>query len=253
MQIDIDGSGPSLVLVHSLLTDARAFDPVVSKLAARRRVVRPALPGFGDTPRLEAESLGIFDLADWLAEALSAADADRDAAVLGTGLGAFVSVALAIAHGDRFGPLIVSNGGAVFPENRRGAFITMSELVTGSGMEAVVDVAVRRIFPESWLDAHPEVFEERREVLVGVDPLAFAAACRALHDMDMSSQVASITNPTLVITGGDDQTTPPELGRRLAAAIGGAELVELAGCGHCPPLQQPEPFLAAIESFLDRV
>jgi len=26
--------------------------------------------------------------------------------------------------------------------------------------------------------------------------------------------------------------------------------VELPGCGHCPPLEQPEQFLTAIKSFV---
>jgi len=253
MQIDIDGSGPPLVLVHSLLTDARAFDLVVPKLAASRRVIRVSLPGFGTTPALPVEEPTLFDLAGLVAEALTQADTGNDAAVLGNGLGAFVCVALAIEHGPRFGPLIVANGGAAFSEERKKGFTTMSDLVTSGGMEAVVDVAVRRIFPEPYLEAHPEVIDERREVLVQTDPAPFSAACRALRDMDLRPSLPRISNPTLVIAGGADQTTPPEMARELAAGVPGAELVELDGCGHCPPLEQPDAFVSTIESFLDRV
>ena len=250
MQIDTAGSGPQFVLVHSLLTDARAFDYVTTLLSPQHEVIRFSLPGFGTTPALQNPTPTIFDLANSIAAALDEVGVGPDTAVLGNGLGAFVCLALAIAHGDKFGPLIIANGGAAFSPERQVAFTTMSELVTNSGMEAVVDVAVKRIFPEPYIEAHPEVIDERREVLVKTDALAFAAACRALRDMDLTEAAGGISNPTLVIAGEADATTPPEMARDLASRIPHAELVELAGCGHCPPLEQPDAFVQAIEDFL---
>ncbi|MFT7475583.1 MAG: 3-oxoadipate enol-lactonase [Verrucomicrobiales bacterium] len=244
--------GPELVLVHSLLTDSTAYDLAAPMLAQNRRVIRVSLPGFGTTPPLDIAEPTIFDLADVVAAALDDEGVSSDATVLGNGLGAFVVVALAIAHGDRFGDLIVANGGASFPPERLGAFTTMSDLVSESGMEAVVDVAVKRIFTDDYLSSHRTAIDERRAVLVKTDPTAFAAACRALRDMDLRGQVTKIKNRTLVIAGGADGTTPPEMAHDLAALIPGAEIVELEGCGHCPPLEQPAEFVQAVEDFLGR-
>ncbi len=249
-QIDIEGDGRPLVLVHSLLTDSTAFDIAAPMLAKHHRVVRVSLPGFGTTPPLDASDPTIFDLANVVADALDRADLGTDTAVLGNGFGAFVVVALAIAQGDRFGELIVANGGAAFSEDRQGAFTTMSDLVSESGMDAVVDVAVKRIFTEDYLATHPAAISERREVLVKTNPVAFASSCRALRDMDLREGAGGITNRTLVIAGGADGTTPPEMAHDLAERIPGAELVELDGCGHCPPLEQPDEFVKEIERFL---
>jgi len=253
MQIDMEGSGSPLVLVHSLLTDSRAFDIVALDLSRRHRVIRVSLPGFGTTPRLDLESPSIFDIADVVADALVEAEAGPSAAVLGNGLGAFVCLAMASSHGDEFGPLVIANGGVAFSEVQRGAFTTMSDLVVKGGMDAVVDVAVKRIFPEAYLAVHPNVVSERREVLVKTDPIAFAASCRALRDMDLSIDAAAIDKPTLVLAGGADQTTPPEMARALATILPQAHYVELADCGHCPQLERPDDFVSAIESFLGRV
>lgn len=254
IKIDVEGNGPPLVLVHSLLTDAQAFDPVAARFGARYRLHRVWLPGFGDSEPLRGESMSIFDIAGAVAAAMdSAGITDRDAAVLGNGFGAFVCVALAIEHGHRFGPLVVANGGAAFSAERRGPFTTMSDLVTRSGMDAVVDTAVRRIFTADYLAANPAVVEERRRVLRGIHPGAFAASCRALRDMDLRPHVAGISNPTLVIAGGSDLTTPPEMSEELAAAIPGSELVVIENCGHCPPLERPGAFADATEDFLTRV
>ncbi|MXY08957.1 MAG: alpha/beta fold hydrolase [Acidimicrobiaceae bacterium] len=253
VHIDSSGTGPPLVLIHSLLTDARAYDATVIELGDRYCVHRVWLPGFGPSAPLDgSEPHTLFDLAGMVADAMSDGGVSPGAAVLGNGLGAFVAVAMAIAHGSDFGPLIVANGGAVFSEDRRGAFETMSRLVSEAGMAAVVDTAVRRIFPEEYLAAHPETIEDRRRVLLDIDPISFAACCRALHAMDLRPDLGRITNPTLVIGGSADATTPPEMSAELAASIAGAELVILDDCGHCPPLQQPEALSAAVDAFLSR-
>jgi len=53
-----------------------------------------------------------------------------------------------------------------------------------------------------------------------------------------------------VVVGALDAATPPALARELASGIPGAKLLELPGCGHCPPLQQPAELVAAIAPFL---
>ena len=253
IRIDREGAGPPLVLVHSLLTDARAFDPVAPRLGDRFELHRVWLPGFGASEPLPEGSTTLFDIADALAEALEANGVTGPhLAVLGNGFGSFVCVALAATRGELFGPLIVANGGAAFSEQRRAAFTTMSDLVSESGMEAVVDVAVRRIFTQEYLEAHPSAIEERRAVLLEIHPGSFAASCRALRDMDLLPHLDAIGNPTLVIAGGADATTPPEMGAELAAGVRGAELVTIDDCGHCPPLESPAAFCEAVEDFLAR-
>ncbi len=73
IRIDSEGSGPPLVLVHSLLTDARAFDTVAPRLASRFGLHRVWLPGFGASEPLPNPSPTLFDIAEALAEALEAA------------------------------------------------------------------------------------------------------------------------------------------------------------------------------------
>jgi pimeloyl-ACP methyl ester carboxylesterase len=246
--VDVVGDGPPLLLVHSLLTDAAAFDGIVPQLAREHRVCRVSLPGFdGSTPLQDPT---IFDLADLVADVMADLGLEAETSVLGNGLGGFVAVALAIRHGDRFDRLIAANCGAVFSPDRVKAFATMSRLVEEGGMAAVVDVAVRRIFPDDYLGRHPEVIEERREVLLRVDPGAFAAACRTLASMDLRPDLGSIQNPTLVVVGADDATTPPEMAEELVHGVPNAHRVVLDDCGHCPQLQQPEALLGAVELFL---
>lgn len=243
------GSGPDLVALHSLLSDRHVFDPIVPALSESWTVHLVDLPGFGDTPRVEP---GIERYADVVGALFEAQDLDpATTSVLGNGLGAFVALGTAVRFGDRFDRLVLAGCGAWFPEPAKDGFRTMIDRVSNGGMDAVLDVAVARIFTEDYLAAHPDVGEERRAVLRRTDPEAFTVACRSLIDLDLRDGASSIRNPTLVVTGSDDAATPPALGRDLADRIPAASYVELPGVAHAPQLQDPGGFLEVIAPFLE--
>jgi pimeloyl-ACP methyl ester carboxylesterase len=122
----------------------------------------------------------------------------------------------------------------------------MAARVSAGGMPAVLDAAIARMFPAAFAERHPQVIAGRKAALAAVDPHCFARACLALAAMDLTSHVAAIKNPTLVLCGALDQTTPPALARQLAKQIPGARYVEIADSGHCPMLEQPQRLSEAI-------
>jgi 3-oxoadipate enol-lactonase len=241
------GEGPDLVLLHSLLIDRSAFERVVPRLARHRRVHLLALPGFDGSTKAGPT---VEDYADRVADALRALRLGPGSAVLGNGFGGFVAVALAARHGTLFERLLLIDTAAGFPPAAKAAFAVMAEKVAAGGMGAVAEIAARRIFHDGYLAAHPEAVAERRAVLMRFDPAAFVAACRALEQVDLRAALPAIANPTLVLVGEFDAATPLDLARELAERIKGARFVMLPRCGHCPPLEQPDAFLAAIGPFL---
>lgn len=242
------GRGPDLVLVHSLLTDRHGFDPVVPALARQRRVTMVDLPGFGASTPVAPE---MSAYADAVGAFLGAGGFDpASTAVLANGLGAFVALGTAIRHGGRFERLCLVGCGLSFPPEARSTFAAMASRVEEEGMEAVVDVAVRRIFPESHLAAHPEVVAERRDVLLRTTREAFVGACSALQSVDFRAEAEAVTMPSLIVVGSEDEATPPAMAREAHAAIAGSRLVEIAGVGHAPQLQDPPRFLDAVTDFL---
>lgn len=244
VEFDRNGDGPPLLLVHSLLTELTVFDLVLPRLAEQHAVTRINLPGFGRSSALRLGSVG--DHADHVARAMDALEMPNDTAVFGNGFGAFVALELAIRHGSRFGRLIVADTLASFPEAARVPFRGMAERVSAGGMAAVLDTAIGRMFPTDFAESHPEVIATRKAALAKVDPQCFSRACLALATLDLSSKLSEIHNPTLVLCGSLDQTTPPALARALAEGIPGARYEEIPGSGHCPMLEQPELLIQAL-------
>ncbi|HEY6005053.1 MAG TPA: alpha/beta fold hydrolase [Anaeromyxobacter sp.] len=247
MDVEPLGSGRDLVLLHSLLTDRSAFDAVAPALARERRVWRVNLPGYG---RSAPGGTTIEDLADRVAAALEALRLPGDTDVLGNGLGGFVAAALAVRHGHRLDRLVLVDCLASFPEAGKEPLRALARTVRAQGMGAALDTAVRRMFPQGYIEAHPDVVGERKEALRRMDPGTFSTLCLALTQVDLAPELGRIQNRALVLAGELDQTTPPQLVRRLADGIAGARFALVPGCGHCPQIEKPEAFLAAVGAFL---
>ena len=118
------GSGPDLLLVHSLLTEMTVFDSMLLALVGNapngHRVTRLNLPGFGNSAPVVCEGLAAH--ADHLARAIKALHLPETTAVFGNGFGSFVVLQLAIRNPHMFGKLLVADTGAMFPEAGRAPF-----------------------------------------------------------------------------------------------------------------------------------
>jgi pimeloyl-ACP methyl ester carboxylesterase len=62
--------------------------------------------------------------------------------------------------------------------------------------------------------------------------------------------LSAIACPTLVVVGEQDQGTPVELSKEIAAGIGGARLVIIPSCGHLSTLEQPAAVTKAMVEWM---
>lgn len=242
-----DGGGPDLLLLHSLLTEMSVFDRIVPPLARKHRVTRLNLPGFGASDPVALDS--VAEHADHVAQAMDALSLPPTVDVFANGFGAFVALELAIRHGARVGRLMVADTGPGFPDAAKAPFRGMAEKVLAKGMSEILDTAIGRMFPADFQVAHPEIVAARKAALAPTDAACFARACLALAALDLAPRLSSIRNPTLVMCGALDRTTPPALAREVAGAIPGAVYRNIEGSGHCPMLEQPEALVSMLESF----
>lgn len=242
------GTGADVLLLHSLLTEMSVFDAVWPHLTQAFRVTRVNLPGYGRSMPRVLHS--VADYASHVAQVMDALQLPRTTCVFGNGFGAFVAVMLALRHGPRFGKLAVADVVAAFPEPARVPFRVMSQKVTASGMSAILDAAIGRMFPPEFAAARPDEVAHRKAALAQADAGSFSRACLALAALDVTAALNTISNPTLVLCGALDQTTPPALARALAEGIPGARYADIPGSGHCPMVEQPEALMAHLRAFV---
>jgi 3-oxoadipate enol-lactonase len=247
VDVEQDGKGRNLVLLHSLLAERSAFDRVRPPLSKSRRLWLLSLPGYGRSTPMGAT---IEDYADHVAELMRVLNLSRETDILGNGLGGFIALALAIHYGDKFDRLIIIDSLAAFPEAGKEPLRALAATVQEKGMAAALDTAILRMFPMAYIQAHPDVVSERKRALLKMDPVTFSKLCIALTKVDFEPALSGIRNRALVMVGEKDGATPPELASKLASGIPQAHFVQIPNCGHCPQIEQPETFLAVLNEFL---
>ena len=77
-------------------------------------------------------------------------------------------------------------------------------------------------------------------------PQALSAGLEILLHTDLRRDVATLTQPTLVIHGSLDKLTPPSAGAWLAETIPNAKYCLIEGAAHAPFLSHPQQVAKAI-------
>ena len=241
------GNGPPLFLFHSLLSDRASFDAIVPDLSRSHRIIVPELPGFGKSSVVNG---GLAEVADRMAEAVTDAAEDGDVTVLGNGYGGFVALQMAIRHPEIASRLILADCGAAFSEPGRQAFRNMAAASREKGLQAITEVAMRRLFAPEFQAQNPDLMRDRREAFLKTDARVIEAACDALAGLNLRPQLSHVKIPVLVLVGEHDEATPPPMSRELAAGLPNARLKIIPGCAHVPQLQAPRLFLDVIGDFI---
>jgi pimeloyl-ACP methyl ester carboxylesterase len=250
---DDEGEGLAVLLLHGFPLGRWMWDAPRAALRDRYRVIAPDLRGHGDS-EVPPGPYAMDLLADDAARLLDELRVER-AVVGGLSMGGYVAFAFWRRHAARVQALLLC-------DTRAGADDAGSKVMRQStaqvalerGTAAVVDGMLPKLLAPRTLRERPDLVADVRARLQRTDPRAVAAALLGMKDrVDSTPTLATITVPTLVLVGGDDQLTPPAAARALAAAIPGARLEVVADAGHLTPVEQPAATSAALRRFLDAI
>jgi 3-oxoadipate enol-lactonase len=163
--------------------------------------------------------------------------------VVGLSFGGIVAQEFALRYPDRVRSLVLcatSAGGvrSVAPESAIDAFVRHVDELPG---EESLWAAVPYLYTLRTRREHaPRIGEDIAQRLgAPLDAGAIRREQSTTRRHDASARLSQIAAPTLVIHGEQDRLVPLENGRRLAAAITGAELLTLSDGGHAFPTDVP--------------
>ena len=239
---------PTVVLSNSLGSTHRMWDPQLTELERRFRVVRYDTRGHGRSP-VPAGPYSIDDLADDLVALLDQLDVPR-AHLVGLSLGGMTAMRVAGRHPDRVARLALLCTGAQLPPAQ--AWVERAALVRTQGSAAVADPVVQRWFTPAFLDAHPEQRDTYRQMVAATPAEGYAACCEAIAAMDLHDELPRITAPTLAIAGTDDPATPPATLEAITARIPGAQLLTVDHAAHLANAEQPDLITPALINHLEQ-
>ena len=257
------GDGPTdLVYIQGfvshveLLWECPQAAAFFERLAAWARLIVVDRRGTGMSDRFSADELPPLEEAARDVLAVMDAVGSSRASILGHHEGGQLGAMVAALHPDRVRTLSLVE-----------TAINWRRAVERSERRAYTDEEVAH-FVEAWRGTYGTPAEEQQLYAVmapshpgdaelfrflsrlqrfAASPNSAVGFLRLLFETDIGGVLGSIAAPTQVLHRTDDELLPVEHGRELAAAIPGAEFVELPGGDWWPFLGDTEPLLAAVE------
>lgn len=218
-----EGEGPLVVMVHGLPGTHRDFRYLAGALAGRARVVRPDMPGFGQTPRRHLSSDRVSSRASFLrrfAEALSL----PPALWIGHSMGGPVVMEVARSAPERVAALGLLASPGLSPHRSfrvPGIRITARALAM-PGVGRLVSKPLARGFERAGFPSSLS-HDARAHALRQAGRLSFKAQRR---------RVAALTCPTLLAWCRDDRLVEPAISDELARACPGGPRLSWDAGGH---------------------
>ncbi|MCW5253070.1 alpha/beta fold hydrolase [Streptomyces sp. SHP 1-2] len=249
--VEIAGSGPPVLLWHSMLVDRFQWQRMSGPLAGERTLVLIDGPGHGRSGRPPA-GYTLEDCADAAAEVLTELGIGS-VDWLGSAWGGHIGLVFAARHPERCRSVVtIATPIAPLETAERlqtrllagvyGRFGPIAPLSNGAA-DALLTKRSKRTDPEA-----------RRIVRDGLATADRVGMHRSMHAMmlrrpDISGLLPGITAPVLVIAGSEDAMWLPGPARRSADTIPRGRCAVVEGAHRLPALERPEAVLTHVRAF----
>ena len=245
------GNGTPLVFIHAFPLSKTMWQPQVDALKDSYRVITIDLGGHGESDlvpwndSLDGYAKNIIRLLDHLEIA--------QAVFVGLSMGGYTLFSIYRNYSNRVKAMVLADTRAqADSEEGRAGRQSMAEVAFKDGASAISDIMLPKLLAPSTIQQRPEIVEQVRQMIletstagIVVDLVAMAAR------PDSTDLLSTITSPTLVIVGEEDQATPVAESQFIADRIPGSTMVSLTDAGHLSNIEQPQAFTHALESFLN--
>jgi 3-oxoadipate enol-lactonase len=239
-------TAPVVMFGNGLATGTAMWEPQATHFDKRFRVLRYDVRGHGATeatpPPYTIEQLA-DDVVDFL---------DRlgigNVAYVGLSLGGMIGQALAVRHPDRVRSLVLCDTTMHSP---RDMWIERIAAIEANGLEPQVEPSIERWFTHSFRSSQPKLVDDMRVMIRATSLHGYLGCAMAMRDMRLESVAPRITQPTLILVGRDDRSTPVAEAQALHEAISGSQLEVIEHAAHLPNIEQASRFNAVLGRFLD--
>ena len=238
------GDGPPLLYLHG--TWATDGGPFLERLADRRRVIAPRLPGFGESTGSE-HLLDLHDLIYYQLDLLDALDL-RGLPLIGHSLGGMVAAELVAVQPERFshlvllGPLGLWNQAYPVPD-----FFAFSPPDLAAALYAEPES------PVAQQAARIPVEEEERISYYLERAKGLATSAKYLWPIPnrgLAKRLHRVRVPTLLVWGERDGIVSPRYAADFQARLPRARVEILPQAAHLPMVEHPETFNRILISWL---
>jgi 3-oxoadipate enol-lactonase len=247
------GRGMTVVFLHGYPLHHGMWDPQLERFAPGYRVVLLDLPGFG-----QARDQPVPDSVGGFAQQVHAtvgAMSPAPVVVVAHSFGGYIALQWYRDHPEMFRALVLTNTRSTAdpPEAREKRRATVRRLDDPTYSLDVEATTRGLLAPELGARGSPVVDRVRAMVRDAPRP-ALRGSLRAMADRpDLTDVLSTLTVPTLVVWGEEDQLIPPAQTEAMVGRVRSATGLGVPGAGHLPSLEAPAIFNSILGKFLDQV
>lgn len=239
--IESGGGEETLLLLHGLFGALSNFEGIFNHFSGKVNVVVPILPIFD----LPLHRVSVTGLADHVAEFVAYKGFGK-VHVLGNSLGGHIAILYTQAYPQQIASLTLTGSsglfesamGTSFPKRGDYDFIKKKTEATFYRPE---------IASQELIDEVYNIVNDRNKAI------RIIATSKSAVRHNVGDKLHTITAPTLLIWGKEDQITPAFVGERFHEMMPNSKLIILDECGHAPMMEYPAIFNEHLEAFLEEV
>ncbi len=231
------GQGQPLVLLHSLALAAEMWTPLLGDFIDTFEVIAIDLRGHG-LSSYNGEDFSVEDMANDVRLVLDELKLKK-VHVLGLSMGGCVAINFAATFADYVDRLALCDTTAWYGPDAPQAWAVRARTALTRPRLLQIPFQVDRWFGERFRRVNPRAVSHVVDIFIETSPEVHAKACFALGSFDNTALLPNITAPTLVVTGEDDDATPPHMGERLGSEITGGRFVMAKGLRHFAMIESP--------------
>lgn len=251
------GSGVPIVLIHGFASSVYTWKDEFDVLAQKYHVIAVDLKGFGFSAKPDGDYTRHAQ-GELVAALLDQLKIDK-AWIVGNSMGGETAINVALSHPDKVLGLVLidSSGVKVAGASSLSPWYlqipAVGRLLTALAMTS--DGLVRKGLETSFYD-DSKISDDRvafyyQPLRTSGGQLAVTRAKAQFEMLPIEDKLSTISVPTLIIWGAEDELIPLEAGKKMNSLIKGSKLVVIEKCGHVPQEEKPESVIKEIENFVN--
>ena len=253
---------PTIILIHGFRGTHHGLALIAAHLKNYDTII-PDLPGFGKGDRLEVHDLDSY--VQWLKLFIEKQNLKAPPVLLGHSFGSIVSAAYAKKYPDTISRLILVN--PIGAPALEGPKAIMSKLAV---FYYWVGTKLPNSFAQKWLASHMIVMvmsvtmaktkdkklrafihdQHRQYFSLFHTSKSVAEGFSTSVNNSVRDFASSITTPTLLIAGAQDDITPVQKQKELEKLFPNAQLKIIENVGHLTHYETPDQVAASIQAFI---
>jgi 3-oxoadipate enol-lactonase len=234
----------TVVMVHGNSESSRAWTRWVPYLARKYRVVRPDLPGFGESPEPTGYGWSAAELAADIGLFLDALKIETFH-LIGAKYGGSACMRLAIDQPRRLSSL------CLFGSPVRGSGTGNADLIRAKGVRQWAAETMRSRLGSAASDAQMKWWTD--ELMGKTSARAAQAASASRIDMNLEDDLPRITAPTLIVTTQESGLQSVEAVKRYAKRIPNSRVIVLPGDSYHIAAVEPDLCAQHALRFIEQI